>query len=651
MSLQRVDPKIKAETWQVDATSASETVRLPEWRLRSRTRAGLSAATLTVVRVDDSAHTVTVAPPAGWSLNGAADDTVTIPSGTSVFTMAGPAAWAGGFGVPDGTIGTADLRDSAVTVGKTSTAVQASLGKADGAAQKSANLTDLTSASSARTALGLGSAATMTPTSIAADAALTGTYARHDRDMTMVQAPSGGTVSSGVVLPVNPTPGQFDSGLLEAPSLWVDPYNGKLCMAYTGYTTGASPVASSGLATSDDGFTWTRVGQMFAASGVPGYPDYAGCTGPVVVVDGDTRHMFYIGLSAVGYEGGTKSICHATSLTSADPGSAGSWTRHGAVVVAAGTGWRGGAVWYPNFVRRGNLWYLFFNASSSGVDHYERCGYATSSTLDGPWTVHDADAPLLPETGHSTDRIWGGDPYVYATPDGRWRMDFSRANASWSDTGDYYATADDADFPLGWVVGGRTTNTSTNTQPFKGVAIYFRGDRMYYGSGPAADGVRLMSSPRHVDLATQQVITARKDFTHLTTINSDSTVVIGRDIQPATGPNRAKVTIGSTAVTGDIAEFIIGQNWNASVLLSWEAHTTQASAEGHLETYGGSNPLVIQNNAGVLKLGGTGGSVGFLGAAATARPAVTGSRGGNAALASLITALATLGLVTDSTSA
>lgn len=43
--------------------------------------------------------------------------------------------------------------------------------------------------------------------------------------------------------------------------------------------------------------------------------------------------------------------------------------------------------------------------------------------------------------------------------------------------------------------------------------------------------------------------------------------------------------------------------------------------------------------------------IGFLGATPAARQALTGSRGGNAALASLITALATLGLVTDGTTA
>jgi hypothetical protein len=48
---------------------------------------------------------------------------------------------------------------------------------------------------------------------------------------------------------------------------------------------------------------------------------------------------------------------------------------------------------------------------------------------------------------------------------------------------------------------------------------------------------------------------------------------------------------------------------------------------------------------------GAGPRVGFLGAAAVARPSVTGSRGGNAALASLLAALANLGLITDNTTA
>lgn len=52
-----------------------------------------------------------------------------------------------------------------------------------------------------------------------------------------------------------------------------------------------------------------------------------------------------------------------------------------------------------------------------------------------------------------------------------------------------------------------------------------------------------------------------------------------------------------------------------------------------------------------LSTTGSAASIGFLGASPIARPSVTGSRGGNAALASLLTALANLGLITDSSTA
>jgi hypothetical protein len=50
-----------------------------------------------------------------------------------------------------------------------------------------------------------------------------------------------------------------------------------------------------------------------------------------------------------------------------------------------------------------------------------------------------------------------------------------------------------------------------------------------------------------------------------------------------------------------------------------------------------------------IEANGTAALIGFYGAAAQAKQTVTGSRGGNAALASLLTALAALGLITDST--
>lgn len=65
----------------------------------------------------------------------------------------------------------------------------------------------------------------------------------------------------------------------------------------------------------------------------------------------------------------------------------------------------------------------------------------------------------------------------------------------------------------------------------------------------------------------------------------------------------------------------------------------QPSGEIRLNV-GGANPLRV-----------TGGGVGFFGNAPAIKPTITGSRGGNAALASLLTGLAGMGLLTDSTTA
>jgi hypothetical protein len=55
--------------------------------------------------------------------------------------------------------------------------------------------------------------------------------------------------------------------------------------------------------------------------------------------------------------------------------------------------------------------------------------------------------------------------------------------------------------------------------------------------------------------------------------------------------------------------------------------------------------------AGNASLAGAAGTLGFYGAAGTARPTISGAKGGNAALGSLISALAALGLITDGSSA
>lgn len=76
---------------------------------------------------------------------------------------------------------------------------------------------------------------------------------------------------------------------------------------------------------------------------------------------------------------------------------------------------------------------------------------------------------------------------------------------------------------------------------------------------------------------------------------------------------------------------------------------------GYLYTTGASefnNTVLFDQNITVgANLAHTGSNVGFYGHAAAAKPTVTGAKGGNAALGSLLTALAGLGLLTDSSTA
>ena len=62
-----------------------------------------------------------------------------------------------------------------------------------------------------------------------------------------------------------------------------------------------------------------------------------------------------------------------------------------------------------------------------------------------------------------------------------------------------------------------------------------------------------------------------------------------------------------------------------------------------------TSPQMILRVNGSTVIQSTGNNLGFFGSAAVAKPTVTGAKGGNAALTSLCTQLAALGLITDST--
>ncbi|TFC59399.1 MULTISPECIES: family 43 glycosylhydrolase [unclassified Cryobacterium] len=247
----------------------------------------------------------------------------------------------------------------------------------------------------------------------------------------------------GVVIGLGAT-GEFDNLKVESLTTIFSPEAGRFVGVYTGYgnNVGGIERASIGRAYSDDGIVWYKSGVMLSPSGVAGAPDQNGCTGPLIVYEDGLYHLFYIGLTATGYEGGTKTICRATSPSLTNP----SWTRQGIAMQApyTGTSWYAAGLWHPSLIKVDGLWYCYLNASAA--DGKERIGFATATTLAGPWTF---------ATPHVIDVIAGqdiaGDPCITRIPGG-YRMDFFRAGSAIG-ARDYYATTTEELFPWGWTMG------------------------------------------------------------------------------------------------------------------------------------------------------------------------------------------------------
>jgi len=116
--------------------------------------------------------------------------------------------------------------------------------------------------------------------------------------------------------------------------------------------------------------------------------------------------------------------------------------------------------------------------------------------------------------------------------------------------------------------------------------------------------------------------------------------------QPAT--NQIGISAGGTSVftaTSSALTIALATTINAALTVSG------AAMVGSMSNSGASSVAGAFAANGAAKIGGSGSTVGFYGATGTTQPSISGSRGGNAALASLITALANQGLCIDGTSA
>lgn len=252
----------------------------------------------------------------------------------------------------------------------------------------------------------------------------------------------------GVVLA--PSPRGWDADAVESPSVAWDAAAGQWVMAYTGYgTVGGVQRASIGLAFSRDGRSWHKTPDpILGASHVDGAPDEAGTTGPVLLRTRGGWILFYIGLTATGYEGGEKSINYATADSPAGP-----WRRRGVLVTPGGSGWRAQAVWHVSVVRDAGRWFMFFNAT--GADDLESIGYATARRPKGPWTV--SGSPVLTATAGEWDGRFVGDPDVRRQGD-HWVMDYYGYDGEHAADGQAVTSAEA--FPAGWRKTGVTVAPS-----------------------------------------------------------------------------------------------------------------------------------------------------------------------------------------------
>ena len=241
------------------------------------------------------------------------------------------------------------------------------------------------------------------------------------------------------------TVGQWDSGFIEIPTVFWDPTRQTWAMLYAGYDGTYEAV---GLAFSPDLMHWTKYpsNPVFTRA-VSGW-DGGGVKMGSVWYENGLFYLFYIGHNQTGMEGGTNQMGLASSPDLI------TWTRLNSnqpivpisSVSVGDAAWRSTQVYHPDIVQANGLYYMFLNAANqNGQEHI---GYATASIITGPWTVQDANSPIL-EWG--TDGAWDdalqGDPalmYMNST----WYMFYYGFNGSISQDG--YAYTSNINFPLGW---------------------------------------------------------------------------------------------------------------------------------------------------------------------------------------------------------
>jgi hypothetical protein len=199
----------------------------------------------------------------------------------------------------------------------------------------------------------------------------------------------------------------WDECYVEGLKPFWDPVSQRWGAVFVGYNTTltagfpqAGALGKIGLAWSDDLIHWTKdaANPIFQGTGNIG-TDWDGgtLTAPSMHVqdNGDgtyTYVLFYAGTSQAGWEA-SGGVPLKMGLATASFAHRDVHAARGNPIISGTSGWRGKNIFHRSIVKKGSTYYLFFNASTTA--DVESIGYATAPALTGPWTVQDANSPVL----------------------------------------------------------------------------------------------------------------------------------------------------------------------------------------------------------------------------------------------------------------
>ena len=132
----------------------------------------------------------------------------------------------------------------------------------------------------------------------------------------------------------------------------------------------------------------------------------------------------------------------------------------------------------------------------------------------------------------------------------------------------------------------------------------------------------------------------------------DTTLVLHADNGATLSGHGLNLGTATGAASGQLAtsgSMGIGIAVQSNVRLDIKGASATNADYSFLTANSAGTTMIAARNDGLISIAPSGGTLQFFGGTGSGKPTITGSRGGNAALASFLTALASMGLITDST--